>query len=1098
MALPASPAKQPSKGASSDSALTGAASNKPSPASERKPGDKPIVLGICSMDIKARSKAMREILTRLVEIEGPGLDIKIFGDKVILDDDIHHWPQTDILISFFSTDFPLPKAIAYTQLSTQPPPIVINDLPMQSVLWDRRLVLAILDHIGVPTPRRMEVSRDGGPKPERVVKEKVKRELGLEFTAWEDKEQTKKADVTKGEVVRGTDVSLREDGDAIIVNGQVMEKPFVEKPVNGEDHNVYIYYKGGGGRRLFRKVGNKSSESDPTLMAPRTEGSYIYEEFINVENAEDIKIYTVGPHFSHAETRKSPVVDGLVRRNTDGKEIRFITKLSDDEKSYASRICDAFGQMVCGFDLLRCEDEGGRSLVIDVNGWSFVKGNQAYYDRAAEILSHVCERARKRRAALANLALAVPKYRGLIPNKTNEPTGSSSSTSTLKASVTVFRHSDRTPKMKSKFNFTVGEPWAAPFVSLLRGYREEIVLRESKQLDLILAAAAESIEIGCPEDVMEKLVKLQDVLQRKKELPGTKAQLKPTFPKDKSAPKVKEKDDHDDDGSTTETEDRIRKWIATGEMRTNQSEGDSEVERLESVEEEPSNSGGSGPGSVSDKATAGTADSADQSSVGLTRTVSRQGSRRHNPSFPAPHGLEKVQLVVKWGGESTHAARYQSKDLGENMKKDIKIMNSSILKNVKIYTSSERRVINTADIFARALLDKENIPPESSRFLERPPLVDHLIQRRDLLDDSNAAKSLMDGVKKKLKILLRPGESDRRPGLYWPKELKKEPVQVVREVVEMMTDLRATLLANFQNQDVDKIQSRWCSGDSPSLFKERWEKLFEDWVGVKQEKFDPSRVSELYDSLKYDSLHNRVFLFAIFDPQCGKDLNAPQDRKLHELVDRAKLLFDLVAPQEYGIEPEEKEEIGILTSLPLLKKVIQDLEHAKASDESHASFYFTKESHIYTFCNLVLAAGLPMDKKKKIPELDYASHITFELYERSYPEEQRKDFSLSIAISEGAHSPAVLDSSVDARHSLNVQARKKLTSHIPYEQAMTALKRYEGKAIHQNLSFSTTPLEGEAIYFDRDVKDELVLPLSSSRYGEVPSSASSDRASDTW
>lgn len=59
---------------------------KPSPASERKPGEKPIVLGICSMDIKARSKAMREILTRLVEIEGPGLDIKIFGDKVILDD----------------------------------------------------------------------------------------------------------------------------------------------------------------------------------------------------------------------------------------------------------------------------------------------------------------------------------------------------------------------------------------------------------------------------------------------------------------------------------------------------------------------------------------------------------------------------------------------------------------------------------------------------------------------------------------------------------------------------------------------------------------------------------------------------------------------------------------------------------------------------------------------------------------------------------------------------------------------------------------------------------------------------------------------------
>lgn len=89
---------------------------------------------------------------------------------------------------------------------------------------------------------------------------------------------------------------------------------------------------------------------------------------------------------------------------------------------------------------------------------------------------------------------------------------------------------------------------------------------------------------------------------------------------------------------------------------------------------------------------------------------------------------------------------------------------------------------------------------------------------------------------------------------------------------------------------------------------------------------------------------------------------------------------------------------------------------------------------------------------------------------------------------------------------------------------MVALKQFEGKATQSNLKFSTTPLEvrrrssvclslsapadpcpllssllqGEAIYFDRTIHDELVLPLSQSRYGEVPSSASSDRASDVW
>lgn len=48
----------------------------------------PIILGICAMDIKARSKAMREILTRLVERSNGAIEVKVFGDKVILDEGI--------------------------------------------------------------------------------------------------------------------------------------------------------------------------------------------------------------------------------------------------------------------------------------------------------------------------------------------------------------------------------------------------------------------------------------------------------------------------------------------------------------------------------------------------------------------------------------------------------------------------------------------------------------------------------------------------------------------------------------------------------------------------------------------------------------------------------------------------------------------------------------------------------------------------------------------------------------------------------------------------------------------------------------------------
>jgi inositol hexakisphosphate/diphosphoinositol-pentakisphosphate kinase len=173
-----------------------------------------LVIGVCAMDSKARSKPMREILDRL--IYNDEFEVMIFGDKVILDEDVSSWPACDFLISFHSKGFPLTKAIEYVKLRE---PICLNDLLMQPLLWDRRLVLQVLDKANVPTPNRI-ISNIGNDYPH--------------FSP----DMLKKISEVGIELVNHPSVVIQIDSETILLGSSILKKPFVEKPVNGDDHNV--------------------------------------------------------------------------------------------------------------------------------------------------------------------------------------------------------------------------------------------------------------------------------------------------------------------------------------------------------------------------------------------------------------------------------------------------------------------------------------------------------------------------------------------------------------------------------------------------------------------------------------------------------------------------------------------------------------------------------------------------------------------------------------------------------------------------------------------------------------------------------------------
>ncbi|XP_077566379.1 inositol hexakisphosphate and diphosphoinositol-pentakisphosphate kinase 1 isoform X3 [Stigmatopora nigra] len=448
---------------------------------DESPSERQIVVGICCMMKKSKSKPMTQILERLCKFDY--IEVVIFPEDVILEEPVEKWPLCDCLISFHSKGFPLDKAVEYAKLRN---PLLINDLNMQYFIQDRREVYRILQQEGIELPRYAVLNRDPD-NPEEC--------------------------------------NLVEGEDHVEVNGEVFPKPFVEKPVCAEDHNVYIYYPtsaGGGSQRLFRKIGSRSSVYSPETSVRKT-GSYIYEEFMPTDGT-DVKVYTVGPDYAHAEARKSPALDGKVERDSEGKEIRYPVMLTAMEKLVARKVCLAFQQTVCGFDLLRAN---GHSFVCDVNGFSFVKNSMKYYDDCAKVLGNMVMR---ELAPQFHIPWSIPMEAEDIPIV---PT-TSGTMMELRCVIAIIRHGDRTPKQKMKME--VRHPLFFELFEKCGGYKSgKLKLKKPKQLQEVLdIARLLLLELGqhndCEiEEKKSKLEQLKTVLEMYGHFSGINRKVQLTY-----------------------------------------------------------------------------------------------------------------------------------------------------------------------------------------------------------------------------------------------------------------------------------------------------------------------------------------------------------------------------------------------------------------------------------------------------------------------------------------------------------------------------------------------------------------------------------------
>ncbi|XP_059392818.1 inositol hexakisphosphate and diphosphoinositol-pentakisphosphate kinase 2 isoform X10 [Carassius carassius] len=860
--------------------------------------ERQIVVGICSMMKKSKSKPMTEILERLCKFEY--ITVVIFPEEVILNEPVEKWPLCDCLISFHSKGFALDKAVSYSKLRN---PLLINDLDMQYFIQDRREVYRILQEEGIDLPRYAVLNRD----PDRPE-----------------------------------ECNLVESEDHVEVNGEVFHKPFVEKPVSAEDHNVYIYYPtsaGGGSQRLFRKIGSRSSVYSPESTVRKT-GSYIYEEFMPTDGT-DVKVYTVGPDYAHAEARKSPALDGKVERDSEGKEIRYPVMLTAMEKLVARKVCLAFKQTVCGFDLLRAN---GHSFVCDVNGFSFVKNSMKYYDDCAKVLGNMVMR---ELAPQLHIPWSIPMEAEDIPIV---PT-TSGTMMELRCVIAVIRHGDRTPKQKMKM-----EVRNALFFELFEkygGYKSgKLKLKKPKQLQEVLDIARQLLaelvlHNDCEiEEKKSKLEQLKTVLEMESSLNDNQY------------------------GHFSGINRKVQlTYLPNGQPKASSEEEDA-------LKEGPS----------------------------LLLVLKWGGELTPAGRVQAEELGRAFRCMYPGGQDSCRSLGCESPiDCGDYAGFPgcgLLRLHSTYRHDLKIYASDEGRVQMTAAAFAKGLLALEGeLTPILVQMVKSANM-------NGLLDsDSDSLTDCQQRVKARLHEIMQKNKDFNEedysklaptgsPSLVNSMGVIFNPVSTCDRVHTLIKSLTCQICKRLEDPKSADLQLY--HSETLELMLQRWSKLERDFR-MKNGRYDISKIPDIYDCVKYDTQHNSSLgledtleLFRL--SRALADIIIPQEygiTKAEKLDIASAYCLPLVKKIQLDLQrTHEDEAVNKLHPLwfRYSRGVMSPGRHVRTR------LYFTSESHVHSLLNIFRYGGLldelkdeqwkqAMDYLSAVTELNYMTQIVIMLYE---------------------------------------------------------------------------------------------------------------------
>ena len=291
------------------------------------------------------------------------------------------------------------------------------------------------------------------------------------------------------------------------------------------------------------------------------------------------------------------------------------------------------------------------------------------------------------------------------------------------------------------------------------------------------------------------------------------------------------------------------------------------------------------------------------------------------------------------------------------------------------------------------------------------------------------------------------------------KDLKEELSHKSRDNKKLFhcDDIPLKLVKESSQSNSSKNNNKFydCEEEKVILIYKRYVKLYKDFYDSGKNKFDISKIPDIYDNIKYDIIHNKSII----------------GETALELYGVITNLAEFVMPLEYGIKIDEKIKIGIKFIKPLLNKIyndllwilnidgafhsnsfiknnnnnskdkdndfdssIKDLQSLESQEKNYfgldeekldkgeiksawrhvkTRIYYTSQSHLYSLLNTLIYSmnSFLVDEKsnesKKIWnvfDLDYCSHIVFRLFENYNVDKNSKErYRIEIIVSPGAN-----------------------------------------------------------------------------------------------